>query len=172
MDDVAAEARVAKGTIYLYCQGKEDLYRAAIEQELWAWKEDLASFIDPQRPANEILAEMGRRDAAFIEERPLVARLLTGMIDDELPAHRSELAKLRSIGISHVIEVLRLGIRQGVFASDLDITATARILQEMQLVGALLPHRSGLPIREIRKLQTAALRLVLLGLESRVEMSR
>jgi AcrR family transcriptional regulator len=167
MDDVAAEARVAKGTVYLYCDSKQDLFYRAVERELRAWKEDLGSLIEPEIPANEILAEMGRRDATFVEERPLVAELLSGMVDDQLPQFRSEFAQLRAIGLAHVVEVLELGIRQEVFAADLDVVATAKVLQEMQLVGALLSHRGGLSAREVRRQQIAALRLVLSGLERR-----
>jgi TetR/AcrR family transcriptional regulator, fatty acid metabolism regulator protein len=167
MDDVASEARVAKGTVYLYCDSKQDLFYRAVEREMRAWKEGLASLIDPDVPANEILSEMGRRDAAFIEERPLVADLLSGMIDDQLPQYRSEFTKLRSVGLDHVVEVLELGVRQEVFAPDLDVGATARVLQEMQLVGALLSHRSNLSMRDVRRQQAAALHLALLGLERR-----
>jgi TetR/AcrR family fatty acid metabolism transcriptional regulator len=167
MDNVATEARVAKGTVYLYCENKQDLFYRTVERELSAWTEDLASFINPSRPANEILADMARRDAAFVEQRPLVADLLSGMLDGELPAFRSRFAELRKIGLQHVVDVLELGIRQGVFADDLDVRATARILQEMQLAGALLHRRGDLPVRQVRRQQVAALRLVLQGLERR-----
>jgi AcrR family transcriptional regulator len=167
MDDVAAQAHVAKGTVYLYCESKQDLFCRTVERELRVWIEDLSSLIDPDRPANEILAEMAQRDAAFVEQRPLVADLLSGMVDGELPAFRARFAELRTIGLEHVVAVLELGIGQGVFAADLDVRATARILQEMQLAGALLRHRSELPARQVRRQQAAALRLVLLGLERR-----
>jgi TetR/AcrR family fatty acid metabolism transcriptional regulator len=167
MDNVATDARVAKGTVYLYCDNKSDLFYRAVERELRAWTGELASFIDPNRPANEILAAMGHADADFIEQHPLVADLLSGMIDGELPAFRERFATLRQLGRQHIVDVLELGIRQGVFAADLDVGATARILQEMQMAGALLRHRTELPVREVRRRQVAALRLVLLGLEHR-----
>jgi TetR/AcrR family fatty acid metabolism transcriptional regulator len=167
MENVATEARVAKGTVYLYCESKQDLFSRAVERELRAWTEDLSSFIDPDRPADEILADMAQHDAAFVEQRPLVADLLSGMLDGELPAFRARFADLRKMGLQHVVDVLELGIRQRVFADDLDVRATARILQEMQLAGALLHHRSELPVRQVRRQQVAALRLVLQGLERR-----
>ena len=167
MDNVATEARVAKGTVYLYCENKSDLFYRTVERELRRWTDELGSMIDPDRPANEILAEMGWRDADFVERHPLVADLLSGMVDGELPEHRARFAKLRRLGLQHIVDVLELGIRQGVFADDLDVRATARILQEMQLAGALLRHRTDVAVREVRRQQVAALRLVLLGLERR-----
>ena len=169
--DIATEARVAKGTVYLYCESKQDLFYQTVERELRAWISDLSSFIDPHRPANEILAEMGQRDAAFVEQRPLVADLLIGISDDSLPAFRTRLGGLRKLGLQPIVDTLELGIRQGVFADDLDVRATARILQEMQLAGALLHRRGELPLRQVRRQQSAALRLVLLGLERRAPSS-
>ena len=167
MDDIAVDARVAKGTVYLYCENKQDLFYRTVERELRSWIEELSSLIDPERPADEILTEMAQRDAAFVEQRPLVAHLLMGMLDDELPAIGPQFAELRKIGLRHVVRTLELGVRQGIFAADLDVPATARVLQEMQLSGALLQHRSGLPVRQVRRQQAAALRLVLHGLERR-----
>jgi TetR/AcrR family fatty acid metabolism transcriptional regulator len=167
MDTVAEEARVAKGTVYLYCESKQDLLYRTVERELRAWVDELSSLIDAERPANEILADMARRDATFVEQRPLVADLLSGMLDGELPALRDRFAELRKTGLHHVATVLQLGISQGVFAADLDVHATARILQEMQLSGALLRHRAAVPLRQVRRQQVAALRLVLQGLETR-----
>lgn len=167
MDDVATAARVAKGTVYLYCDSKQDLYYRTVERELRAWIESLASLIDPDRPADEILADMARHDAAFVEQRPLVADLLSGMVDGVLPAYRDRFAALRRIGVRHVVDVLELGIGQGVFAADLDVPATAQVLQELQLVGVLLGHRGDLPARQVRRQQVAALQLVLDGLRAR-----
>lgn len=167
MDTVAGEAHVAKGTVYLYCDNKQDLFSQVVERELRVWIDDLAALIDPERPANEILADMGQQDAAFVEQRPLVADLLAGVLDGELPALATRFAELRERGLRHVIDVLELGIRQGVFADDPDVPATARVLQDMQLTGALLGHRHDLPLRQVRRQQAASLRLVLRGLERR-----
>src|ERR687896_719 len=167
IDTIAEDANVAKGTVYLYCADKQDLFFRAVHREVAAWVDELAEMVDADVPADETLVEMGRRDAAFVEQRPLVAEVLSGLHDGQFPELREQFAELRDLGISRVVEVLRLGIRQGVFADDLDVAATARVLQQMQLAGALLPYRSDLPTREVRRQQAAALRLVLGGLASR-----
>ena len=167
MDDVAAEARVAKGTVYLYCANKQDLFGLAVEHELRAWVASMATLIDAERPADEILVDMAARDLAFIEERPLVADLLAGVLDGQQPEHRKRFVELRRAGVAHVIEVLDLGIVQGVFAADLDVHATARVLQEVQLAGALLARRTGLSTTQIRRHQRATFHLALNGLRVR-----
>lgn len=166
MDTIAKEARVAKGTVYLYCEDKADLFTRSLERELRAWVEDLSLLID-DRPAPEILADMGQRDAAFVEQHPLVAELLAGLLDGDHPDLQPRFEELRRIGVRHVVAVLHLGIEQGTFAPELDVEPTARVLQEMQLTGALLPHRGDLSTAARRRQQRAALHLVLRGLERR-----
>jgi TetR/AcrR family fatty acid metabolism transcriptional regulator len=165
MDDVATEAGVAKGTVYLYCRNKQDLFVAAVERELDLWLDELSMPLDTERPATEVLIEMARRDAAFVEQRPLVADLLSGALDRQVPERRARLDALKTKGLAQVIAVLDLGVQQGLFDPELDVDATARVLQEMQLAGALLRHHSGRPLRQVRRQQQAALRLVLRGLE-------
>jgi TetR/AcrR family fatty acid metabolism transcriptional regulator len=167
MDEVASEAGVAKGTVYLHCRDKQDLFVAAVERELDAWLDELATPLDSGRPATEIMLEMARRDAAFVEQRPLVADLLAGELDAQLPQRRDRLDALRARGLGQVATLLELGIRQGLFDPDLDVEATARVLQEMHLAGAVLRRRSGRPLRQVRRQQEAAVRLVLRGLERR-----
>ena len=167
MDDVAAAAGVAKGTVYLYCESKQDLFAQAVENELHSWVESMSTLIDPKRPADEILTEMAMRDRAFIEERPLVADLLVGSLDGLLPGSRHRFVELRRKGVGHVVAVLELGIRQGVFAADLDVPATARVLQEMQLVGALLARRTQLSTAQVRRHQRATWQLALNGIRGR-----
>jgi AcrR family transcriptional regulator len=166
MDDVAGDAGVAKGTVYLYCQNKQDLYVRAVESDVQEWMASLASAVDdPDRPALEILVEMATRDALFVESHPLAADLLTGATDAHVPAHAGRLDDLRRLGLSQVIAVLELGVAQGTFRADLDVEPTARILQEMHLTAAVLRHDTDLPVHEIRRRQRAALDLVLRGLQ-------
>ena len=168
MDDVAGDAGVAKGTVYLYCENKQDLYVRAVESDVREWMASLASALDdPDRPAVEILIDMATRDALFVESHPLAAALLTGATDDHVPGHRARMNELRRVGLSQVIAVLELGVTQGTFRADLDVEPTARILQEMHLTAAVLRHDTDLTLPEIRRRQRAALELVLRGLEVR-----
>jgi hypothetical protein len=118
-------------------------------------------------PADELMLRIGLADVAFVEKRPLVRDLLFGLLHGQLPDWSAELDELRQLGIRHVIERLQLGIRQGVFAPDLDVEATARILQDLHLSALLLQHRTREETERVRRHQAAAQRLVLKGLETR-----
>jgi AcrR family transcriptional regulator len=165
MDDVAGDAGVAKGTVYLYCRNKQDLYVRAVEADLEAWLLGLRTALDDaDRPAAELMVEMAVRDAAFVESHPLVSDLLTGDADAHVPDAGARLHELRQVGLGQVAAVLELGIAQGCFAEDLDVEATAAVLQQMQLAGALLHRRHDLSVAEVRRRQRAAMALVLRGL--------
>src|SRR5690348_13347462 len=72
IDAVAERAGVGKGTVYLYCKSKQDLFYQSIHRELRQWVADLSKMIDPRRPADELMIQMAAADAEFLERRPLV----------------------------------------------------------------------------------------------------
>lgn len=166
MDDVASHAGVAKGTVYLYCENKQDLYVRAVESDLREWMDSLATALDePDRPAVEVLVDVATRDALFAESHPLAADLLTSATDVHVPAHQERLDELRSVGLTQVIAILELGIAQGAFRADLDVEPVARVLQDLHVTAAALRATTDLPLDEIRRRQTATLDLVLRGLQ-------
>ncbi|ACO45825.1 TetR/AcrR family transcriptional regulator [Deinococcus deserti] len=50
MNQVAREAQLAKGTLYLYFDTKEDLFLALLSEHLRAWLHDLTSELDKSSP--------------------------------------------------------------------------------------------------------------------------
>jgi AcrR family transcriptional regulator len=166
IDAVAERAGVAKGTVYLYCESKEDLFYQSVHRELRQWIADLSKLIDRRRRADEIMMRLAAADLEFVERHPLVRDLLFGLFHGLLPDWADKLEELRALGLRHVVELIELGIRQGVFATDIDVEATARVLQEMQLAGVLLGHRTNRSLAEVRRQQLAAARLVMDGLRT------
>jgi len=167
IDTVAEQAGVAKGTVYLYCDSKQDLFYQSVHRELRDWLADMSKRIDPRRKANELMLEVATANVEFMDRRPLVKDLLFGTFHGLLPDWADRFEELRALGQKHVQELLELGIRQGVFASDLDVEATAKVLQEMQIAGVLLGHRSHQKPEEVLRQRIASVRLVMKGLESR-----
>src|SRR5262245_3357079 len=56
--DVSARvARVAKGTVYLACESKADLFYQTILRDLRGWIAQCAKMIDPRLPADELLVQ-------------------------------------------------------------------------------------------------------------------
>jgi AcrR family transcriptional regulator len=164
VDEIARRAGVAKGTVYLACESKEDLFYQVLHREVRAWQAEVARLIDPRKKADELIEILSAGALTTVEDHPLVKDLLFGRTHELLPSWRERLDELRSLGLATVIEVLRLGVKQGVFRKDLDIETTASLLQDLQLA-AMLFHSPNL--ERLVRVQRAGLDLVLDGLRIR-----
>ena len=164
---IAEHAGIGKGTVYLHCKDKEDLFYHAVHRELRDWVGAMSRMIDPRVPADQLLFRVAIADLEFIESRPLLRSLMSGVLPGQLPEWSKEYYELRMLGRKHVEEILELGIRQGVFDPELDVKPSAQILQDLHLSAARLKERTGQDRTEARRFQKAAFRLVLKGLERR-----
>lgn len=135
--EIARSAGVAKGTIYLACQSKEDLLYQALHRELRSWTSACAMNLDPRKPADELMEELVQEAIKNLEGYPLVKDLFLGHFHKLLPDWRHKFNELLGIGRAQLEELLRLGIRQGRFREDLDIENTAVLLQDLHLAAHL-----------------------------------
>src|SRR4051812_8627010 len=85
IDEVAQSAAVAKGTVYLACDSKEDLFYQVLHRELRAWIAAVAKTIDPREPADQVLGKMAVSHIGFLESHPLVRDLMFGKTFALLP---------------------------------------------------------------------------------------
>jgi AcrR family transcriptional regulator len=168
IDEIAGLAGVAKGTVYLACKNKEDLFYQAVLRELHGWIGQLARLIDPRTPADQLLETLAVTAIEYFESHPLVRNLFVGVAYGELPGWAARLDDLRALGRANLEEILRLGIRQGVFRPDLEVADTATVLQDMQHAAYVLQARSGqLDPAEVGRRLKIGLRLVMDGLRRR-----
>jgi TetR/AcrR family transcriptional regulator, fatty acid metabolism regulator protein len=166
VDEIAKAAGVAKGTIYLAAESKEDLFYQALHREVRSWVAEVSKTIDPRTPADELLGQMALFGFQKLETSPLVHDLLTGKTRELLPMWSDRFEELRSLGTTNVMEVLRLGVKQGVFRKELDVPLVAQTLQDLQIAGYLFHGAKG--VNEKLMAQFAAgLDLVLNGLRAR-----
>ncbi len=167
IDDVAQASRVAKGTVYLACESKEDLFYQVLHRELRAWTAAVARTIDVRLPGDQLLATMSETSILFLETHPLVRDLMFGHTYQMLPNWADRLRDLRMLGVSNVVEALKLGIRQGIFRDNVDIELVASLLQDL-VYSSYLFHSQGTGRPEqLRTRRIAALDLVLNGLRIR-----
>ena len=120
LDEITSRAGVTKGAFYHHFESKENLLRLIhdefVDYELVALRRTLASTTDPAEQLRELLREFMRsvelyRDnvRVFFQER----RYLTGDRFAAVKAKRDEFDQL-------FFGVIRRGVEQGVFRSDLD----------------------------------------------------
>ena len=163
IDDIAREAGVGKGTVYLAAESKEDLFYQVLHREVRAWQSECARAIDPRVPADQLLGTLLTTAMQHVERHPLVLDLLLGETVRALPDWAERLDGLREVGRANVVEVLRIGVRQGLFRADLEVDTVASLLQDFQLAayrGPQTPARA----REVEARVRVGLDLVLHGL--------
>ncbi len=169
VDEIARDAGVAKGTVYLAAESKEDLFYQVLHREVRAWVADLSTLIDPRKQADQLLVDVAQASLRRVQAKPLVRDLLLGVVRNQLPGWAERLEELRGLGRTNVEEILRLGIKQGVFKEGLDIPEVATVLQDLQVVGVLRTAEPGIDPARLRKLTMVALDLVLNGLRERAQ---
>lgn len=135
VDAIARAAGVAKGTVYLCCDSKADLFYQSVHRELRAWLALGARQIDPRKPADELLKTTAIQGIQFLESRPLVRDLFFGLHQGQIPDWRIRFDELRELGRGNVTELLRLGQRQGLFRKELNVEGLAGVLQDMHIAG-------------------------------------
>ncbi len=133
VDEIARDAGVAKGTVYLACDSKEDLFYQAVHREVRALVASLVKLIDPRVPADQLLMQLAISAVQYVDSHPLVRDLLQGVCDGQLPNWGKRFHELRSLGHGHIVEVLKLGVKQGIFRADLDVDETATLVQDLHL---------------------------------------
>lgn len=137
IDEIAQAAGVAKGTVYLYCENKEDLFYQAVHVELRDWIATIAKRIDPRKNAVEILQSLAGVSTSEMDKKPLVRDLLSGLMHGQFPHWHDRLEELRKIGVTPIEEILKLGVQQELFREDLDLPEVARLLQDLEMSGYL-----------------------------------
>ncbi len=145
IDAIAQAAGVAKGTVYLACDSKADLFYQSVHRELRGWLAEVSRMIDPRLPAGELLKASGTASIAFLEARPLVRDLFFGLHAGQIPTWADRFEELRELGQAAIAEIIRLGQRQGRFRPDLDVPRVAGILQDMHIAGYMFACQASTP---------------------------
>jgi AcrR family transcriptional regulator len=142
VEEIAKEAGVAKGTVYLACESKEDLFYQVLNQEVRAWVGETSRLIDPRVAADELMKTIALAAVGHWQQRPLVRDLFFGVYNGMIPGWAVRFDELRALGQANLIEILKLGIKQGLFRKNLDLEQVAELLQDLQIATYLF-HSSG-----------------------------
>jgi AcrR family transcriptional regulator len=142
VNEIAESAGVAKGTVYLACESKEDLFYQVLHREAREWATESAKLIDPRTPADQLMLPVLMSELEQFERRPLVRDLMNGKTHAAMPGWEARLDELRLLGRSPILETLRLGVRQKIFRPELDADEVARTIQDLQ-ISAFFFHPAG-----------------------------
>jgi AcrR family transcriptional regulator len=166
VDQIAKDAGVAKGTVYLAADTKEDLFYQAVHREVRAYTAAIAKLIDPRKAADVTLAETTLAGMQYLEDRPLVRDLIFGNHQILLPEWADRLDELRAVGRTNCAEIIRLGIRQGVFRADLDVDELASLLEDVAIATQVFHNRGARKGERLHKRLTTAFDLLMNGIRN------
>ena len=125
MDDVAAEAELSKGTLYLYFAGKDELYLAIGTRCLAYMWEQLSSLADDGRSGFAALERFCEVHRSFVKEHPdhvkiMLAWQASGFHADPdmpgFPAYQENTLRLFQL----IVAVIRRGQADGSIREGLD----------------------------------------------------
>jgi AcrR family transcriptional regulator len=154
--EVAAEAGLAKGTVYLYFATKEELFLALTEDELWSWFAEVDARLESLRACTP--RHLAYQLVGALAARPMLPRLLSWLHNvehnlDESSARRYKQTLLERVALTgaRLETLLSLSVGEG-----------ARALLTLNALGvglAQMAMPSPLIARLLEEPQLAALRV-------------
>jgi AcrR family transcriptional regulator len=160
IDDIARQAGVAKGTIYLHWKTREELFTALMKREKLELAIDVKRRIE-QDPSGATLHGLLKHSALALMQRPLMKAVLLRDLDvvGKL-AHREQSSAAhaeRLAGFTTYLEVLR---EHKLVRTDLSLRAQVYLLSAIFmgffLVAPLMPDELTLPDEELAELMAEA----------------
>ena len=116
LDDIAAAAKLGKGTLYIYFDSKEHLYFALIYESFVKLVQELTAELEGEQdhPATLRLEQIVRRLVAYAFQNPhffeLMRTTLSARVPEQLePAWRAKQAEFQRL----VADTIRVGVERG-----------------------------------------------------------
>ncbi len=149
IDDIAKQAAVGKGTIYLHWKTREDLFRALMKREQLAMGADFRQCV-AKDPAGATLGGIFRYTARALMKRPLLKAFILRDVEVLGKLARSEQSNTayveRLAGFKSYLEFLR---KHGLVRTDLSVREQVYVLSAafmgFFLVAPLMPDEFALP---------------------------
>ena len=142
IEEVAQEAGVGKGTIYLAVNSKDELFLSAVEREVKGFlsggRPVLAMFDD----AVELVAGLVQSELREALKRPLVRQLLVGQTLATVPQAEAECERLLTRARDNLVGALERLQEGGALREDLERDTAARLLQDLEIAALVRSERA------------------------------
>jgi len=112
LDDVAADARVGKGTVYIYFRNKESLYQALVREGLEQLLRRLRDEDLPGRAPDGALTRVVGQLVDFAFDHPQFYQLMRMGSEEQ----RADMLKLRAALSDLICRIIRRGNRQKIWS--------------------------------------------------------
>lgn len=118
MGDIAREAKVSKGTLYVYFDSKEDLFQAIVEEECQAQAEQVFVLDSDNHDVEAVFNKLGRDFVRFLGDPTRVSSIRTVIaIAERMPQLGKRFYNMGpASGIAHVARYIEDQVKAGVLA--------------------------------------------------------
>jgi AcrR family transcriptional regulator len=141
MDDIAEQAELSKGTLYIYFRSKEDLHMAVAHEAVAMLRGAVAGIEKMKGNALEKLVSMGRATIEFSEKFPDHMKSIIYIEGFELQQVSFSASELRDViykesPVGLVIKIIEQGVREKVIRDDIPPPIIAHTLW-MQMISVM-----------------------------------
>jgi AcrR family transcriptional regulator len=117
MDDVAMEAGVAKGTLYVYFKNKQDLLKELVETAIAPMVDELNAILESNASPKERLTSMTQRHLSYFDEHRDFFRIFVHDRMTSLQRLKRYRNSRYQTFVNAIAKVLQTGIEEGEFRS-------------------------------------------------------
>ncbi|MFF5171199.1 TetR/AcrR family transcriptional regulator [Micromonospora sp. NPDC000089] len=152
VDDIAARAGVAKGTVYYNFESKTVLFEELLRHGIGLLTADFRAAVDGL-PPREALAALVRAELEYIRRYRAFAQLLLSEMWRTNREWQQTLRLLRGEAIEVIAETVRAGVDSGDLPADLDVRTASSALFGVGLVVAVdwLVFQPERPITDVQE---------------------
>ena len=152
VDDIAARAGVAKGTVYYNFESKTVLFEELLRHGIGLLTADFRAAVDGL-PPREALAALVRAELEYIRRYRAFAQLLLSEMWRTNREWQQTLRLLRGEAIEVIAESVRAGVASGDLPADLDVGTASSALFGVGLVVAVdwLVFQPDRPIEDVQE---------------------
>ncbi|MCI4064793.1 TetR/AcrR family transcriptional regulator [Micromonospora sp. R77] len=152
VDDIAARAGVAKGTVYYNFESKTVLFEELLRHGIGLLTADFRAAVDGL-PPREALAALVRAELEYIRRYRAFAQLLLSEMWRTNREWQQTLRLLRGEAIEVIAETVRAGVASGDLPADLDVGTASSALFGVGLVVAVdwLVFQPDRPIDDVQE---------------------
>lgn len=141
MDDVAEEAELSKGTLYLYFKSKEDIHWGITHRGIKGLLIKMEKLIDHKKNAIENLLIIAEAFIRFTQDETQLANSILFFEGCEIDKMNIDHDQIRDLFLNEspihlVTEFVKKGIQEGIIRNDIPVNIISNILWS-QLIGVL-----------------------------------
>ncbi len=144
MAEVAAQAKVAKGSLYNYFKSKDDLYLHVCREALTRSRQAVYGSIDPAWDVYRQVEHIFRSGVEFSQANPEYVALYLNIASAGMERFAKKISRqVEKFTADHLKGLIAKGMEQGIVRADLDVSLAAFLINSLYVmfaVSLVSPH--------------------------------